>query len=277
MAEQSAAERKAIGKRVRFEVFKRDGFKCQYCGAQVPETVLEVDHINPVSKGGDNDIMNLVTACRACNAGKSNIPLSDDAAIRKQRAMLDELNERREQLEMMLAWREGLKKLDDDAVMKAVDVWQKMTPSYRLNDYGLKELNALLEKVPLLQVLDAMHPQPARAINGPASQTTAILSVVGIECGQFLIQFLRGVIHNGNPLGAEIVQKLRQRHPGQFGGARRCDLPVFEQRGGQCGVNASVKQGVGKRYADKQRHPAPCDQRQSPGLGFTAQFAGTFT
>jgi len=156
-AEQSTTGRKAISKRIRFEVFKRDGFKCQYCGAQAPEAILEVDHINPVSKGGDNDIMNLVTACRACNAGKSNIPLSDDAALQKQRAMLDELAERREQLKMMLDWREGLKNLGEEAVAKAADAWHKLTPGYSLNDSGLKQLKALLEKVPLLQVLDAIE------------------------------------------------------------------------------------------------------------------------
>lgn len=155
--EQGPTGRKPLGKRVRFEVFKRDGFRCQYCGAEAPGVVLEIDHINPVSKDGDNEIMNLVTSCRACNSGKSNIPLSDDAAIQKQRAMLDELAERREQLEMMLAWREGLKQLDDDAAEKVAQAWHARTPGYRLNDSGLKELKALLTKVSLVQVLDAIE------------------------------------------------------------------------------------------------------------------------
>jgi len=54
--EEITTDRKPIGKRLRFEVFKRDGFKCQYCGVQAPDAVLEVDHINPVSKGGENDM-----------------------------------------------------------------------------------------------------------------------------------------------------------------------------------------------------------------------------
>ena len=57
------AKRKNLSKSVRFEVFKRDSFKCQYCGKSAPDVVLEVDHIIPVSKGGDNDISNLITAC----------------------------------------------------------------------------------------------------------------------------------------------------------------------------------------------------------------------
>lgn len=65
-----ASKRKGIGKGLRFDIFKRDGFTCQYCGRQPPEVVLQVDHIVPVVDGGDNDKMNLLTSCRACNLGK---------------------------------------------------------------------------------------------------------------------------------------------------------------------------------------------------------------
>lgn len=64
--------RKSTGKRLRFEVFKRDHFTCQYCGAQPPEIVLVPDHIVPVDAGGETTIENLITACEPCNQGKSN-------------------------------------------------------------------------------------------------------------------------------------------------------------------------------------------------------------
>jgi HNH endonuclease len=70
------AARKPIGKRLRFEVFKRDGFVCQYCGAHPPGAILEVDHITAVAAGGGNDIDNLVTACFPCNRGKGAVDLS---------------------------------------------------------------------------------------------------------------------------------------------------------------------------------------------------------
>lgn len=38
------AERKSLSKKTRFEVFKRDSFECQYCGAHPPSTILHVDH-----------------------------------------------------------------------------------------------------------------------------------------------------------------------------------------------------------------------------------------
>lgn len=44
--------RKAISKKTRFEVFKRDRFTCQYCGATPPGVLLHIDHIHPVAEGG---------------------------------------------------------------------------------------------------------------------------------------------------------------------------------------------------------------------------------
>ncbi len=63
-------KRKGLSKKLRFEVFKRDGFTCQYCGRSAPDVILEVDHIKSVKNGGDNDIMNLITSCFDCNRGK---------------------------------------------------------------------------------------------------------------------------------------------------------------------------------------------------------------
>jgi hypothetical protein len=65
----------AISKKIRFEVFKRDGFQCAYCGKSPPEVTLECDHVHPVSKGGSDEIENLITACFDCNRGKRNITL----------------------------------------------------------------------------------------------------------------------------------------------------------------------------------------------------------
>ena len=54
----------------RFNVFKRDGFRCQKCGKGAPDTLLHLDHIIPVANGGTNDITNLITVCDACNQNK---------------------------------------------------------------------------------------------------------------------------------------------------------------------------------------------------------------
>ena len=66
----------AFSKRVRFEVFKRDEFTCQYCGRNPPAVVLECDHVIAVASGGGDEITNLITACFDCNRGKSDVSLS---------------------------------------------------------------------------------------------------------------------------------------------------------------------------------------------------------
>lgn len=149
--------RKSISKKTRFEVFKRDSFKCQYCGATAPEAVLVVDHIHPVSKDGADDLMNYVTACQPCNAGKSDRLLSDQSAVAKQKNQLDDLQARREQLEMMLQWREGLKEIDSFQIDIASDAWSEAAVGWSLNDKGLKELRALLKKYGLSSVLEAIE------------------------------------------------------------------------------------------------------------------------
>lgn len=63
--------RKSIPNVLRFQVFRRDAFRCQYCGNHSGKVVLEVDHIVPASKGGSDNIDNLITACYECNRGKS--------------------------------------------------------------------------------------------------------------------------------------------------------------------------------------------------------------
>ena len=108
--------RKAIPKKVRFEVFKRDKFTCTYCGRKAPDVVLEIDHIIPVAEGGKNDIMNLTTSCRDCNRGKGKRTLSDDSAIERQRVALEDAQDRREQMEMMLQWQRDLKDYEDKLV-----------------------------------------------------------------------------------------------------------------------------------------------------------------
>lgn len=60
-------DRKPLSKKTRFEVFKRDQFTCQYCGNKPPNTTLEIDHIKAVSKGGNDEIINLITSCFDCN------------------------------------------------------------------------------------------------------------------------------------------------------------------------------------------------------------------
>ena len=56
---------------VRFEILKRDGYRCQICGADKDDDVkMEIDHKIPVVKGGTDDPSNLWVLCFECNRGK---------------------------------------------------------------------------------------------------------------------------------------------------------------------------------------------------------------
>jgi hypothetical protein len=58
--------------RAHFSIFRRDSFKCVYCGISAHDGAkLVVDHIYPLRRGGGNDPFNLVTACQSCNSSKS--------------------------------------------------------------------------------------------------------------------------------------------------------------------------------------------------------------
>lgn len=62
----------AVSRRLRFEILRRDNHACRYCGATAPDVKLTVDHVTPVALGGDDKPSNLVTACDACNGGKTS-------------------------------------------------------------------------------------------------------------------------------------------------------------------------------------------------------------
>lgn len=148
-------EREPISKRLRFEVFKRDAFTCQYCGKKSPDVILEVDHIEPVSKGGKNTMLNLVTSCKECNSGKSNIRLSDTSAIEKQQKSLAELNEKQEQLRMLLKWRSGLLKIESSELDAILDNWTRLT-GYHLTETGISIIKKQLKDFGVRAVLEAM-------------------------------------------------------------------------------------------------------------------------
>jgi hypothetical protein len=61
----------------RLKIFERDGYKCHYCGKQLTRFSATLDHIQPVSRSGDNSYHNLITACLHCNSERGNKPVMD--------------------------------------------------------------------------------------------------------------------------------------------------------------------------------------------------------
>ena len=139
------ADRKPLSKKTRFEVFKRDKFTCQYCGKPAPDVVLEVDHIIPVAEGGGDEMTNLVTACFDCNRGKGARELSDDTVLKKQKAQLDMLQERRDQIEMMYEWQLSLADENGLKVERIDGMIGKLT-GFRTNESGKEDIRRLISR-----------------------------------------------------------------------------------------------------------------------------------
>ncbi len=149
--------RKPLSKKKRFEVLKRDSFTCQYCGVKAPDVILHIDHIKPISKGGTDALINLITSCRECNQGKSNRKLNDKTVIEQSRKQLDILNEKNEQLKMMIEWMEGLDKIEDTESDYLSKKWFDATNgSYSLNQTGVQKIKRLLKKYGIEKTSRAM-------------------------------------------------------------------------------------------------------------------------
>ncbi|MFA6470757.1 MAG: HNH endonuclease signature motif containing protein [Candidatus Latescibacterota bacterium] len=56
----------------RYKIFERDGYKCHYCRKLLTRFSATLDHIQPVSKGGDNSYENLITSCLNCNSNRTD-------------------------------------------------------------------------------------------------------------------------------------------------------------------------------------------------------------
>ena len=73
ISRKKSAKEQNVSKSMRFDIFKRDNFRCRVCGASPandPKVTLHVDHIIPVSMGGNSVLSNLQTLCSKCNYGK---------------------------------------------------------------------------------------------------------------------------------------------------------------------------------------------------------------
>lgn len=145
-----------VSKKVRFEVFKRDKFTCQYCGRKAPDVILECDHISPKSKGGSNNIINLITSCKDCNRGKRDIRLSDSSELDKQRKQLEELQERRQQIKMMMEWRKSLNEIQNDILTEAIKYIEEKMPGWKTTISFQQRIEKQLTKYGLECILDSV-------------------------------------------------------------------------------------------------------------------------
>jgi hypothetical protein len=146
---------RSLSKKVRFDIFKRDLFVCQYCGRKPPAVVLEVDHVIPVSGGGSSDEHNLLTSCFDCNRGKAAGTLTAnpiDIEGRRQR-----LEERREQA---AAYEELLQQQrieQDAAIDDVISIYEAAFDGWTLLDSTRPSIRRFLSELPKMVVMEAME------------------------------------------------------------------------------------------------------------------------
>jgi len=146
--------RVSLSKTQRFQIFKRDGFQCQYCGATPPAVVLEVDHIIPVSKGGKNDSHNLVTACFDCNRGKR------DGLLNAIPDSLEERTARAQELEDQTLAYEKLLRAKKRRILNGIksveNAFQEAFPDYSFSASFKGSVRHFVNELPTEEVCDAM-------------------------------------------------------------------------------------------------------------------------
>ena len=151
----------AITKKLRFEVFKRDGFCCAYCGKSPPKVTLEIDHIEPRSKGGKDTIENLITACFDCNRGKKNIPLSKAPAQLSEN--LEILQQREEQLKEYRKFALKVERRIERDIRDIDLIYCEQYPDWRFSDsFKVMSLKRFLSLLPKHEIIEALNLAIAR-------------------------------------------------------------------------------------------------------------------
>ena len=147
-------KRNSISVRLRFEIFKRDGFACQYCGGHPPNVLLHLDHIIAVSEGGSDSSDNLVTSCQSCNLGKSNIPLSQIPQSLKDKA--DRIAESEAQLRGYYAVIEAKRNRIENEVWKVCDVLDEKYSKDGIKRDWYASIERFIDRLGFYVVLAAM-------------------------------------------------------------------------------------------------------------------------
>jgi hypothetical protein len=193
-------KRTGLSKRVRFEIFKRDSWRCIYCGATPNDGPLHVDHVKPVAAGGTNDPANLVTACGACNLGKSSVPLEQRrySTGKATEADLDHA----EQIREWLAVQRDVMAAKEEVYDELLGAWERYCgPAPR-------DLRARLPK--MLERL-------------PAHRLVEAFAVVGDQgpSGGGRVRYLYGILRNW-----EKAESATQPAPPESVHVRRCQRVV---------------------------------------------------
>lgn len=154
-------KRKAISTKTRFDVFKRDGFKCVYCGATPLAELLHVDHIIAVADGGQNDIDNLCTSCAPCNLGKGARSLADIPQSLADKAK--NIAEQEAQIAGYQAIIGSRRERLDRETWVVVNVIEPGCESFNRGEF--QSIRKFVEKLGVDETIDSMETAMARGFN----------------------------------------------------------------------------------------------------------------
>lgn len=170
------SDRIALSKRVRFEIFKRDGFTCQYCGAHPPSVILHIDHIKAVAEGGSNDMDNLLTACLECNLGKG----ARDLTVVPQ-SLRDKAAEVEEREAQILGYESILSARRDRVegeMWEIAEVLKPGSPEKGMNRAWLVKIKDSLDKLGFDDTLNSAEIARARFPNGSSTTFAYFCGIV---------------------------------------------------------------------------------------------------
>lgn len=69
--------RRKLSKAERQQVYDKCGGHCAYCGCELEYKDMQVEHIKAISRCGDDELHNMLPACRSCNHYKSTLDLEE--------------------------------------------------------------------------------------------------------------------------------------------------------------------------------------------------------
>lgn len=165
----------AISTRTRFEVFKRDGFRCRYCGANAASVLLHVDHALAIANGGSDDPANLVTACAECNLGKSDVPLEEPRLAAG--AQLEAMREHAEQMREYMAAVRELEAARNELVQMVIDRWMDVVDSEGMQRQLINQLPGYIDHLGLETVVRCVDAVGAAwNVNSASSQRKYFLA-----------------------------------------------------------------------------------------------------
>ena len=78
-------ERRKIPSKERYQIYAKYNGRCAYCGQPITYKEMQVDHREPLAKGGADTEENYMLACRMCNHYKHTLTVED---FRKQIGLL---------------------------------------------------------------------------------------------------------------------------------------------------------------------------------------------